>query len=119
MAVLSIEPLQQKEKDPPDADMPSHLAPLLLISPLSADTAGATPRYYQLYQRIKFLILNNQLQPGQNSLLRARCPARLALARNTVLRAYEQLQAEGFIIATPRGGVVSEVLAGDELSAGK
>ncbi|MEA1065483.1 PLP-dependent aminotransferase family protein [Erwinia sp. HR93] len=99
--------------------MPSHLAPLLLISPLSADTAGATPRYYQLYQRIKFLILNNQLQPGAKLPSTRALSCELALARNTVLRAYEQLQAEGFIIATPRGSVVSEVLAGDELSAGE
>ncbi|SFD02082.1 MocR-like pyridoxine biosynthesis transcription factor PdxR [Massilia yuzhufengensis] len=65
------------------------------------DRAAATPLFRQLYARLKDAILHGQLAPG------ARLPATrelaqlLGVSRQTVLAAYDQLTAEGYL----RGGV--------------
>ncbi len=70
---------------------PAHLASLAL------DPASPEPLYRQLYFAIREAILTGRLQPG------ARLPATRTLARdlgvsrNTVLAAFEQLAAEGYL----------------------
>ncbi len=76
-----------------------HIHDLFTAIPL--DRAGATPLFRQLYAWLKDAILQGRLAPG------ARLPATrdlapmLKVSRQTVLAAYEQLTAEGYL----RGGV--------------
>ena len=70
----------------------------------SIDTASAEPLHRQLYSEIRVAILKGRLVSG------ARLPASRELAlvthvsRNTVLSAYEQLLAEGYIESRPGSG---------------
>jgi len=65
---------------------------------------GQGPRYAQLIRALRSAILESRLVPG------ARLPASrtlacdLDLSRNTVLAAYEQLQAEGFLLSRVGSG---------------
>lgn len=70
---------------------PAHLASLAL------DPASPEPLYRQLYRAIREMILTGRLQPGAR-LPASRTLARdLGLARNTVMAAFEQLHAEGYV----------------------
>lgn len=91
---------------------PVHLASLAL------DPASPEPLYRQLYFAIRELILSGRLRPG------ARLPATRTLARdlgvsrNTVLAAFEQLHAEGYVTGrVGAGSFVSRVLPEDVLEA--
>ncbi|MCA1858194.1 PLP-dependent aminotransferase family protein [Massilia oculi] len=72
-----------------------------LIAATPLERGAATPLFRQLYARLKDAILHGRLAPG------ARLPAtrtlarQLQVSRQTVLAAYEQLTAEGYL----RGGV--------------
>lgn len=76
-----------------------HVHDLIGATPLAR--GGATPLFRQLYTRLKDAILQGALAPG------ARLPATrelcrlLGVSRQTVLAAYDQLTAEGYL----RGGV--------------
>ena len=76
-----------------------HIHNLIASAPL--ERQGAAPLFRQLYARLKDAILQGGLGPG------ARLPAtrvlaqQLGVSRQTVLAAYEQLMAEGYL----RGGV--------------
>ena len=68
------------------------------------DLDGEGPRYAQLIRSLKGAILDGRFAAG------ARLPASRSLAReldisrNTVLAAYEQLQAEGFLVGRVGSG---------------
>jgi GntR family transcriptional regulator / MocR family aminotransferase len=68
-----------------------------LVAPLEIDRSSNEPRYRQIYFAIRQAILSGALRPG------ARLPAtrtlarELAVSRNTVMAAFEQLHAEGYI----------------------
>lgn len=86
-----------------------HVHDILAATPLDRDSA--TPLFRQLYQHLKEAILAGTLDPG------ARLPATrelgrlLAVSRQTVLAAYEQLAAEGYLQGeTGKGTFVSESL---------
>ncbi|WP_426789329.1 PLP-dependent aminotransferase family protein [Achromobacter xylosoxidans] len=82
----------------------------LLSSPL-ARGPGALPRQRQLIQRLKQAILAGQL-PAGGKLPASRVLAdELRISRNTVLIAYEQLTAEGYVIADRQGTRVAPLSA--------
>ncbi|WP_373744154.1 aminotransferase-like domain-containing protein, partial [Achromobacter insuavis] len=82
----------------------------LLSSPL-ARGPGALPRQRQLIQRLKQAILAGQL-PAGGKLPASRVLAdELDISRNTVLIAYEQLTAEGYVIADRQGTRVAPLSA--------
>jgi len=68
-----------------------------LAPPLRLDRGGAEPLHRQIYFAIRQAILGGALRPG------ARLPAtralarELAISRNTVMAAFEQLHAEGYV----------------------
>lgn len=91
---------------------PAHLASLAL------DPSAPEPLYRQLYFAIRDAILTGRLQPG------ARLPASRTLARdlgvsrNTVLAAFEQLAAEGYLGGrVGAGSYVSRSLPEEALTA--
>lgn len=72
----------------------------LLIGELDRD--GPVPLHTQVYQGLRDNILDGQLRPGASMPSTRDLPSLLGVSRNTVLTAYDQLQAEGFI--EPRVG---------------
>lgn len=89
---------------------------MLLSTPIRLDTSSATPLHRQLYDALRAAILGGSLKPG------TRLPATRALAetlgvsRNTVIGAFEQLYAEGYIEGrTGSGTFVSPALPDDML----
>ena len=89
-----------------------HIHDLIASAPL--DRGGAVPLFRQLYSRLKDAILRGALAPG------ARLPATrdlcrlLGVSRQTVLAAYEQLTAEGYL----RGGVGQGTFVDEALQLG-
>ncbi|EHK66509.1 PLP-dependent aminotransferase family protein [Achromobacter arsenitoxydans] len=82
----------------------------LLSSPLSRGP-GALPRQRQLIQRLKQAILAGQLPAGGKLPSSRTLSEDLEISRNTVLIAYEQLTAEGYVIADRQGTRVAPLSA--------
>ncbi len=72
------------------------------FQPVSLDPNGAEPLHRQLYEEVRTAILGGRLSPGMR-MPPSRDLARGArISRNTVLAAFQQLLAEGYL--TSRGG---------------
>ncbi|WP_020653723.1 MocR-like pyridoxine biosynthesis transcription factor PdxR [Massilia niastensis] len=90
-----------------------HIHDIIAAEPL--DRSGLVPLFRQLYSRLKGAILGGALAPG------ARLPATrdlcrlLGVSRQTVLAAYDQLSAEGYL----RGGVGQGTFVDTALPAGR
>jgi GntR family transcriptional regulator/MocR family aminotransferase len=67
----------------------------LLTLPL--DSGAATPLFRQLYEGLRRGILDGTLGPGVRLPATRRLAGELGVSRNTVLNAYEQLLAEGYL----------------------
>jgi GntR family transcriptional regulator / MocR family aminotransferase len=64
---------------------------------LAVDPAAPAPLYRQLYERVREAILAGQLHPGQQMPSTRVLASDLGLSRNTVVGAFEQLVAEGYL----------------------
>jgi GntR family transcriptional regulator/MocR family aminotransferase len=86
-----------------------HVHDILAAAPLERD--GATPLFRQLYVHLKQAILDGRIGAGVRlPATRALC-ALLSVSRQTVLAAYEQLMAEGYLEgAVGKGTFVSASL---------
>lgn len=62
------------------------------------------PKYLQLYERYKKLILDGLLPSGTKMPSVRRCSAELSLSKTTVENAYAILAAEGYITSKPQSG---------------
>ncbi|RIX42554.1 MAG: PLP-dependent aminotransferase family protein [Rhodocyclales bacterium GT-UBC] len=78
------------------------LSPILAQWVEAADTAGLT-RQQQLYTLLKGAILDGRLAAGYRLPSSRQLAVDYRIARNTALHAYQQLLAEGFLVAD-RGG---------------
>lgn len=74
-----------------------------LLAALAAPDPSGLPRQECLYQRLKAAILGGRLPGGLRLPPSRQLAADLAMARNGVIHAYQQLLAEGFLTAD-RGG---------------
>lgn len=91
-------------------------ATLILGRPL--DSRSATRLYRQLYERIRQAILCGNLAPGAKLPSTRALSEQLGTARNTVLSAYEQLLAEGYLTGQLGSGTyVSQSLPEQSLQA--
>ncbi|MBX3082095.1 MAG: PLP-dependent aminotransferase family protein [Anaerolineae bacterium] len=68
-----------------------------LISILPLDRAQPTPLYLQLYEGVRRAIINRQLTPGSSLPSTRDIAALLDISRNTVVNAFQQLIAEGYL----------------------
>ncbi|WP_234642205.1 PLP-dependent aminotransferase family protein [Delftia tsuruhatensis] len=84
--------------------------PDLLTSPLRTGL-GAPGRQQQLIQRLKQAILTGRLPAGDRLPSSRSLAQELEVSRNTVLIAYEQLAAEGYVSADRQGTRVAPVSA--------
>lgn len=65
---------------------------------------GRGPRYTQLVRALKFAVLDGRIAAGSRLPATRELAVELGLSRNTVLEAYDQLRAEGFISARVGAG---------------
>jgi GntR family transcriptional regulator/MocR family aminotransferase len=76
--------------------MPTRIRKGTLLT-LPLDTAATTPMFRQLYDGLRRSILNRTLAPGVRLPATRSLAGELGVSRNTVLNAYEQLLAEGYL----------------------
>lgn len=69
----------------------------LPLGTLSLDAAGDLPLYRQLYDGLREAILDGRLRPGARLPSSRGLAEELGVGRNTVVSAYEQLTAEGYL----------------------
>ncbi len=80
-----------------------------ILQPLNETRPEAMPRQQQLYRLLKEAILTRVLVPGTQLPSSRQLAADYAMARNTVLYAYQQLVAEGFLLADRCGTRVADL----------
>jgi GntR family transcriptional regulator / MocR family aminotransferase len=81
------------------------------LATLRLNPAASTPLFRQLYDAIKQAILSGLLEPAMQLPPTRELAQQLAVSRQTVLNAYAQLMAEGFLSGTVgRGTFVSDKL---------
>lgn len=73
---------------------------------LPLDQASATPLYRQLYAGIRESILAGRLTAGSGLPSSRALAEELGVSRNTVVIAFDQLVAEGYVEGSPRSGTV-------------
>ncbi|HEX8149870.1 MAG TPA: PLP-dependent aminotransferase family protein [Pyrinomonadaceae bacterium] len=84
---------------------------------IALDAASPTPLYRQLYDSLRRAILAGQLAPGTRLQSTREMAAELNVSRNTVVNAYEQLLAEGYLEGQVGSGTyVSRALPEDLLN---
>ncbi len=88
------------------------------VLPLAFDRSLPEPLHRQLYDQLCALILAGRLPPGIRLPSSRTLAADHGVSRNTVVSAYDQLLAEGYVTGTVGSGTyVSNILPDDLLSA--
>ncbi len=78
---------------------------------LTVDRNGRLPLYRQIIQQIQTQVLSGDLPSGTQLPSSRQLASDLGVARITVTQAYDQLQAEGYLVGRPGAGVfVAEAL---------
>ena len=91
-------------------------ASLVTLPMIMLDPTSPQPRYRQLYDGLRAAILAGQLAPGTRLPSTRAFASELGVARNTVVNAFEQLIAEGYIEGKIGAGTqVAHVLPDDLL----
>lgn len=67
------------------------------IPPVQIDTTSPIPLYHQLYTSLRDTILSGQLAPGMRLPATRTLASVLQVSRNTVVNAFDQLLAEGYL----------------------
>jgi GntR family transcriptional regulator/MocR family aminotransferase len=76
----------------------------ITLGAVSLEAGSPTPLYRQLYEQIRAAILTGQLAAGLRLPPTRTLAAELGVSRNTVVNAFEQLMAEGYIEAKVGAG---------------
>ncbi|MDE1172597.1 MAG: PLP-dependent aminotransferase family protein [Parvibaculaceae bacterium] len=71
--------------------------PTLILGTLSLDASAETPLYKQLYDGLRASILDGRIAPGSQLPSTRALASELQIGRNTIIAAYEQLTAEGYL----------------------
>src|SRR5215213_6735948 len=84
---------------------------MMIFKANSISSALDIPLYQQLYIHLRTAILIGDLQPGKRLPSTRALADELSISRNTVLNAYQQLLAEGYVNSTVGNGTfVARVL---------
>ena len=85
-----------------------------ILATLALDHTSSIPLYRQLYKGLRQAILTQQLLGGTKLPSTRTLAAELEISRNTVLNAFEQLMAEGYLETQHGSGTyVAQVLPDD------
>src|SRR6266496_2701663 len=88
-----------------------------ILDDVSLKSTVAAPIYQQLYDHLRTSILDGRLEKGAKIPSTRLLAAELGVSRNTVLNAYDQLIAEGYIESIEgKGTFVTQVLPEQQLS---
>lgn len=87
----------------------------LPLGTIALDSGGDLPLYRQLYDALRDAILDGRLHPGGRLPSSRMLAAELGVGRNTVLAAYEQLAAEGYLEGQVGAGTQVAALLPDSL----
>lgn len=91
----------------------------LVLRPPRETSGPAHPAYRQLYAALRDAILDGRLRPGVKLPSTRELADRYALARGTIVIAFDQLKSEGYLSGRVGSGTyVSEVLPEALLNAG-
>ncbi|MFL6212079.1 MAG: PLP-dependent aminotransferase family protein [Pyrinomonadaceae bacterium] len=82
---------------------------------VNLDGANGVPLYRQLYDELRAAILHGQLRAGTRLPSTRELAAELSVSRNTVLNAFEQLLAEGYVEGQVGSGTYVSRALPDEL----
>ncbi|HEX5706610.1 MAG TPA: PLP-dependent aminotransferase family protein [Pyrinomonadaceae bacterium] len=94
------------------------LTTALPLADLAVDGDAGAPLYRRLYENLRRAILEGRLAPGARLPSTRELAAELSVSRNTVLNAFEQLLAEGYVEGqTGSGTFVSKALPDELLNA--
>ena len=85
--------------------------PAVLLGTVSLDRAGALPLHRQLFDSLRQAILAGRLRPGTRLPSTRVMASDLGIARNTVMAAFEQLVAEGYLQARVGSGTTVTSIA--------
>ncbi len=92
--------------------------PAGLLPTMVLDRRAETPLFRQVYLAIRAAILSEQLAPGTRLPATRTLAQELGVARNTLINAFEQLQAEGYVEGRVGAGtVVARTLPDERLAA--
>ncbi|OIQ86990.1 HTH-type transcriptional regulatory protein GabR [mine drainage metagenome] len=97
--------------------MPRTTLPPLLLPALARQ--GPEPLQRQLYHALRAAILQRRLPEGGRLPSSRALAAQLGISRNTVLAAYGQLQAEGYVDSRPASGLTVAALEAGVAAAGE
>ncbi len=87
------------------------------LAPVSLDATSAAPLYRQVYDGLRVAILKGQLKSGTRLPSTREMASELGVSRNTVMNAFEQLLAEGYLEGrTGSGTFVSHAIPEDLLN---
>ena len=93
--------------------------PIAAVPTIRLDPDSATPLYYQLCDGLRSAILSGRLTAGTQLPSTRALASELDVSRNTVVNAFEQLRAEGYVEGQVGSGTyVSSVLPDDMLHVG-
>ncbi|MDX5366303.1 MAG: PLP-dependent aminotransferase family protein, partial [Alphaproteobacteria bacterium] len=87
----------------------------LPLGTIALDADAASPLYRQLYDALREAILEGRLGPGARLPSSRLLAAELGVGRNTVLAAYDQLTAEGYLEGQVGAGTVVAATLPDSL----
>jgi GntR family transcriptional regulator/MocR family aminotransferase len=76
------------------------------LAGITLDAGAATPLFRQLYLSLRAAILSQRVLAGERLPATRTLAARLKIARNTVIGAYEQLHAEGYLESRVGAGTI-------------
>src|ERR671939_498034 len=82
---------------------------------VNLDGANGMPLYRQLYEELRAAILTGQLRAGTRLPSTRELAGELSVSRNTVLNAFEQLLAEGYVEGQVGSGTYVSRALPDEL----
>ena len=91
-------------------------APLLK---LNIETNGSTALFQQIYEELRLRIVTRQLIPGERLPPTRKLADELAISRTTIVTAYDQLIAEGFVESRAGSGVYISDIGEVELHPAK
>ena len=90
-------------------------ATTMILGALSLDRDGPLPLHRQLFDGLRHAILTGRLRPGARLPSTRVLASDLGVARNTVMAAFEQLVAEGYLQARVGSGTKVSAIAPDML----
>ena len=86
----------------------------ILLDWLTVDPGSGQPLYRQIYEQIRAAAISQRIPAGTKVPATRSLASGLGVARITVLQAYDQLIAEGFLESRPGSGTLVASVFGDE-----